>query len=284
MSHYSALNQLSLRARHVAQNGDAHVTSIIISCKWFCYGPTRRWARFTHRSSQDVQSEVGFYHSPFDIVKFLWLNAITLPPFTTYVVFKRFRLKGRPGLPWKPYLCLLVIRLQLLNLSISTKNCFAATYWQLFLSTRPNVMYKQRWRLYFNHHCDVYGICLAATVLHTFFWFQKEMGLYLSEPNKSISAFSNFLGQPFYVTSPRRFKVSKLVPTWLGYSSIPLFLKQIVECQEQLSRLLYQTGQKDPCRPALDWWSLCGGQAGGRHRPRHSGLTVLLAVYNPNLQ
>lgn len=160
MSHYSALNQLSLRARHVAQNGGAHVTSIIISCKWFCYRPMRRWARFTHRSSQDVQSEVGFHHSPFDIVKFLWLNAITLPPFTAYyVVFKRFRLKGRPGLPWKPYLCLLVKTSlsPLRNLSISTKNnCFAATYWQLFLSTRPKVMYKQRCRLIINVMCTVF--------------------------------------------------------------------------------------------------------------------------------
>lgn len=67
MSHYSTLNQLSLRASHVAQNGGAHVTSIIISCKWFCYGPTRCLARFTHRTFQGVPIEVGFHALPFSL-------------------------------------------------------------------------------------------------------------------------------------------------------------------------------------------------------------------------
>lgn len=64
----------------------------------------------------------------------------------------------------------------------------------------------------------VYGICLAATVLHRFFliWRRIRSRLYLSEPKKSIGAFFNFLGQ---FTSARRFKVSKPVRGWVTVQS-----------------------------------------------------------------
>lgn len=76
--------------------------------------------------------------------------------------------------------------------------------------------------------------------------------LYFSEPNKSIRAFYNSfgLGQIFHESK----MLEGIIKTGmlLGYRSIRLFLKQIVECQEQLSRLLYQAGTEDPCRPVLD--------------------------------